>query len=292
MKNMKSHFWYTKSQRNGILLLIIVIVLFQIVHVFTSNIKSKSTLLTNNKVAALEKEIDSLKLEKEKKRSSYKLTPFNPNYISDFKGYKLGMSIEQIDRLHEFRKQQKFVNSIQEFQEVTKVSDSLLTKISPYFKFPSWVKNKERFNKKSTVASTKKHKYSSYDINEVTYRDLISVEAVNSKMANTIIKYRSKLQGFSYPNQLKEVWGMTTEAYKGILKTFKIIQKPKILKVNVNTASFKEVLKLPYVNYELCKKIFDYRDEVAELQKISELRNIKDFPQNKYDRIVLYLEAK
>ncbi|WP_320242936.1 helix-hairpin-helix domain-containing protein [Tenacibaculum sp. 1B UA] len=63
-------------------------------------------------------------------------------------------------------------------------------------------------------------------------------------------------------------------------------------KVNVNTARFKEVLKNPYIDYKLCKKIFEYRDEVAELQDISELRNIKDFPLNKYDRIILYLEAK
>ncbi|MDX8553452.1 hypothetical protein MK851_07390 [Tenacibaculum sp. 1B UA] len=52
------------------------------------------------------------------------------------------------------------------------------------------------------------------------------------------------------------------------------------------------MLKNPYIDYKLCKKIFEYRDEVAELQDISELRNIKDFPLNKYDRIILYLEAK
>ena len=60
----------------------------------------------------------------------------------------------------------------------------------------------------------------------------------------------------------------------------------------MNTATFKQVLKNPYIDYELCKKIFDYREEVAELQQISELRNIKDFPLDKYERIVLYLEAK
>jgi len=60
----------------------------------------------------------------------------------------------------------------------------------------------------------------------------------------------------------------------------------------VNTASFKEVLSIPYIDYDLCVKIFDYRDEVAELQSISELKNIKDFPTNKYDRIVLYLRVE
>ena len=53
------------------------------------------------------------------------------------------MSIEEIDRLHSFRKKNKYVNSIEEFQELTKMSDSLLNKISPYFKFPDWVVKRE-----------------------------------------------------------------------------------------------------------------------------------------------------
>ena len=57
-------------------------------------------------------------------------------------------------------------------------------------------------------------------------------------------------------------------------------------------ASFKALLKNPYIDYSLCKNIFEYRDEVAELQNISELKNIIDFPLDKYDRIVLYLNVE
>jgi DNA uptake protein ComE-like DNA-binding protein len=67
---------------------------------------------------------------------------------------------------------------------------------------------------------------------------------------------------------------------------------PKIQKQNVNTIEFKQLLKNPYIDYDLCKKIFNYRDEVAELQNISELKNIEGFPLDKYDRIVLYLVAE
>jgi len=52
------------------------------------------------------------------------------------------------------------------------------------------------------------------------------------------------------------------------------------------------VLSNPYVEHDLCKKIFEFRDEVAEIQSIEELKNIEGFPIDKYDRIVLYLEAK
>ena len=77
-----------------------------------------------------------------------------------------------------------------------------------------------------------------------------------------------------------------------ILQHFKVITLPVIKKININEATFKEVLTIVYLDYELTKKIFNYRDEVAELQEISELKNIVDFPMDKYDRIVLYLIAK
>ena len=100
------------------------------------------------------------------------------------------------------------------------------------------------------------------------------------------------MQGFSSLNQLYEVWGLDTEVVDKLLLVFKVINLPNIKKINVNTVSFRELLKNPYLDYELCKKIFEYKEEVAELQDISELKNIIDFPLELYDRIVLYLVAE
>ncbi|WP_442267171.1 ComEA family DNA-binding protein [Tenacibaculum sp. ZS6-P6] len=298
MKNFKSHFWYSKSQRNGILFLALLIILFQLLYFFIDVSPESELPINTEEIVMLQSEIDSLRKEKEEKLN--KIYPFNPNYISDFKGEKLGMSLEEIDRLHAFRKQNKFVNSASEFQNVTKVSDSLLNVISPYFKFPDWVVKKQKHKLKQTLTTpvivednqTTKKEISTNDINKASVNDFTIVDGVGEVISTRIIKYRSKLKGFSFKDQLYEVWGLEKELADEILKAFVIQEKPNIEKINVNTASFKEILNLPYIDYNLCKKIFDYRDEVAELQDIKELRNIKDFPQNKYDRIVLYLKAK
>jgi len=294
MKNIKSHFWYSKSQRNGVLFLLIIIVVLQIAY-FSLDSFSKSndvSLLDSKEVLQLQKRIDSLK--KVKEQSKYKIFPFNPNFISDYKGYQLGMSVEEIDRLHRFRKQNKYVNSKQEFQNVTKVNDSLLDKIAPYFKFPDWVIQKQ---KKQPIAKVLKKEdkevsISTTDVNLATAEDYTFIRGVGEKLSKRIINYRKKLQGFSYSSQLYEVWGLEPEIVDDFLQVFEIKEKPNIVKVNVNTATFKEVLKTPYVDYELCKQIFNYRDEVAELQSISELKKIESFPIEKYDRIVLYLKAE
>ena len=297
MNIFKSHFWYNKSQRNGIFFLILLILLLQ-GFIFFDVFSSDEIIDTNkSKISAFQSQIDSLKAMEIENRKP-KIYPFNPNYITDYKGEQLGMSLAEIDRLLTFRKTNKFINSQDEFQQVTKVSDSLLSAIAPYFKFPDWVadqkQNNSSFNKQSRYKNSvisSAVKRSSTDINKATAADFKTISGIGVVFSERIIQYRSKLQGFTFENQLYEVWGLDKEVANKVLSIFKIVDKPIIKKVNVNTVTFKELLKNPYIDYELCKKIFNYRDEVAELQRILELKNIKDFPLDKYDRIVLYLSA-
>lgn len=121
-------------------------------------------------------------LDVEKKNLNYqkkKIFPFNPNFISDYKGYKLGMSVAEIDRLHAFRRKNSYVNSAEEFQKVTLVSDSLLNELAPYFKFPSWVIKRTTQTRGSykQAYSKQQHLFVQQDINLATKEDLIAVYA-------------------------------------------------------------------------------------------------------------------
>lgn len=295
MKIFKSHFWYTKNQRNGILFLLIIIIFLQLIFHFKNFDSQQLVDFSQPKITSYKKQLDSLK-KKSSKKKKFKIYPFNPNYISDYKGYQLGMNVDEIDRLLAHREQKLYVNSSKEFQTITKISDSLLQKISPFFKFPDWVqkKNKNKNNQQRYIPNSRINvsEITTEDINKATLKDFTAIEGVDEYISERIIKYRSKLQGFSFKEQLFEVWGLDELMANKILSTFSIKNKPIIKKVNINTASFKEVLSNPYIDYELCIQIFDYKDEVAELQSISEIKNIEGFPIKKYNRIVLYLLAE
>ena len=292
MKIFKPHFWYNKSQRNGVFFLLLIIIVLQITFSFV-DFSSDVNVFNSDELVALNAKIDSLKkIEIEKRKP--KIYPFNPNYITDYKGAQLGMSLQEIDRLLAFREDNKYINSVIQFQKITHVSDSLLKVISPYFKFPDWVLKEQKKNLiKSTIKSKElKVAISTNNINLAIAKDFESINGVNKYLAERILIYRKRLSGFSYENQLLEVWKLEKPIAQKILNTFKIFDKPKINKLNINTATFKQVLSNPYIDYNLCKKIFDFRDEVAELQSIEELKKIQGFPIDKYDRIILYLEAK
>jgi DNA uptake protein ComE-like DNA-binding protein len=293
--------YFTTSDRKGVLLLSILIIVIQFLYFFV-DFDQKNINIDKKEINLFQKEIDSLKnIELESQKP--KIYPFNPSFITDYKGYKLGMSTEEIDKLLAYRKLGKYINSVEEFQRVTGVSDSLLAIISPHFKFPDWVvkKNKKEKVRKENSKNKKKTSKNSQnilltdfekDINKANSEDLQKIRGVGEKLAKRIIKYRKKLTAYSYNSQLYEVWYLDKEVADRILKHFKVLSKPKINKLNINTASFKEVLHLPYIDYKLTKKIFEYRDEMAEIQSLKELKKIDSFPIDKFDRISLYLKAE
>ena len=297
MKKFKSHFWYHKSQRNGIFILVTIILILQAVIFFVDFSSNDKVATDAPRVSVFRKQIDSLEAIAVANMRP-KIFPFNPNYITDYKGAQLGMSLLEIDRLLAFRKTGKFVNSKKEFQRVTTISDSLLNVIAPFFKFPAWVVKRNQKARSPSASGARfypkkdTHVRATKDINKATKEDFRTIYGIGAKLSERIIKYRSKLQGFSMEKQLYEVWGLDSVLAHKTLLVFKVLELPNAQKMNINTVTFRELLKNPYVDYELCKKIFEYRAEVAELQDLSELKKIVGFPLELYDRIVLYLVAE
>ncbi|NJB82514.1 helix-hairpin-helix domain-containing protein [Wenyingzhuangia aestuarii] len=283
MKIFKSHFSYSKSQRNGIFVLIVVVLLVQ-AFLYFFEFKNKDTGYELSPIAQnIQKQLDSLS---QVESSDYVLKPFNPNYLSDYKAYQLGMSVAEIDRLLAYRKTEKYINSVEDFKKVTKVSDSLLHQLAPYFKFPEWVTRKTA-QKKKIVAKKMVVK----DLNKATVKELITIKGIGETRANRIVKYREKLQGFTYNSQIDEVWGLPPEVLLRLKKEFQILSTPHIKKINVNKATVSELSSIVYINYKQAKSIIDYRKEVAEIQNLAVLKTISNFPVDKFDLISLYLQA-
>ncbi|MEO5777029.1 MAG: helix-hairpin-helix domain-containing protein [Flavobacterium sp.] len=240
-----------------------------------------------SKWLALQSTVDSLKLD----NKNYKPTiyPFNPNFITDFKGYKLGMSVEEIDRLLAYRKQNKFVNSAEEFQVVTKVSDSLLAAISPYFKFPDWVKNKKNhFQTFAKKDYSKPEKIIVLDINQATKEDLMKVYGIGDKISDRILEQKEKYGAFVSMEQMDDIWGLSPEVIERLKTSFVVKSTSNSKKININNASVKELTQFPFFRYQLAKDIVIYRTMNGDI-KMEDLAKIKGFPVDKIQIIALYL---
>ena len=282
----KSYFQYSKSQRSGIFLLVVLCVICQLAFFYLGPSMENSEDSEKQKWISLQSKVDSLKVEKQ----NYipKIYPFNPNFITDYKGSKLGMSVAEIDRLLNFRKTNQYVNSASEFQKVTQVSDSLLSTISPYFKFPDWVNKRKANNFKPF--EKKAEKIVLLDINHATKEDLIKIYGIGPALSDRILKQKELFGGFVSLKQMDDIWGLSPEVILSLNEHFKVATLPKIKKIDINNASIKELMLFPYFKYALAKSIVTYRSMNGDFKNSEDLTKINDFPSEKLDIISLYLE--
>ncbi|VAV83158.1 Glutamate synthase [NADPH] large chain [hydrothermal vent metagenome] len=288
MNKLKSHFKFSRKQRSGIFLLLLLAVIFQYLYFFV-DFSSEEVSINENDLKTFQNEVDSLRLVQVEKRKP-RIYPFNPNYITDYRGYTLGMTNEEIDRLLQFRKQNKWINSVKQFQEVTKVSDSLLSAISPYFKFPDWVTNpkpKRSFVNYSNVKKTYKQKL---DLNTATIQQLRKINGIGEKLSQRIIKYRNKFDGGFIDNvQLQDVYGLSPEVIVRINNEFTVKTPRQIIKLNLNSATIEELVTIQHIDYELAYEIIEQRTLREGYKSFEELTKVKDFPVDKIEIIKLYL---
>lgn len=291
MRNLKSHFVFTKEQRHGIFWLLFIIVLMQCIYFFV-DFSSDDVVVNPDELKVYEAEIDALRQAKIEENKP-KIYPFNPNFITDYKGVTLGMSTSEIDRLLAYRTQNKWINSALHFQQVTGVSDSLLTQISPYFKFPEWVTNpKPKVSHTKTYSNRPKTIAQKTDLNKATVTQLQRVNGIGKTLSERIVKYRESNGGFIADVQLQDVYGLSPEVILKITEHFTVKTPKTISKINLNTASAETLVTIQYIDYEVAYNIIEYRSLHEGFKTLDELLKVKDFPTNKLEIIKLSLHIQ
>jgi DNA uptake protein ComE-like DNA-binding protein len=274
----KSVLFFTRAQRLGLISLFAIVVALQVI--ILTNEFTPSDLTQDRSWLSVQKQIDSMRISTAVKPRHY---PFNPNFITDYRGHVLGMSTGEIDRLHSFRAKGKYVNSAKEFQEVTGISDSLLKAISPYFKFPEWVTRKSTPSFKKEIAKP-------IDINAATKEELMAVYGIGDKLSDRILEMRQKLGGYVSMEQISDVWGLSPEVVVKVKERFYVSVKPEVPRIKVNQASLNELAAFPYFRYALARKIITRRSMNGVISDIDEISKIEGFPVEKKEIIAVYLD--
>jgi len=292
MKPLRFFYSFTKAQQKGIMALLVIIIFFQIAYCIYSSADFTSAAAKTQEEKewlALQVQIDSLKsIKKIAKGTIY---PFNPNYISDYKGYTLGLSVQEIDKLIAYRNTGRFINTPQDFKAVTGVHDTLLDKLTPYFKFsskPAFIKTNttdyDSFNKSSIREIKIK------DINDALEEDLVKVYGIGPYYAKAILRRRDVLGAFVSMDQMNDFQELSDNVKAQLKKTFCIKEYPQVIKINVNTASLQQLSRFPYFNRDIARSIITKRSMDGKLKGIDDLLEIHGFSIDKVKIIALYLE--
>lgn len=287
------HFEFSKKQRNGVYLLLLVILILQTLYYLApfSTVEDEKSELD---FKIYQKALDSLKLV-EKTKSRPMIAPFNPNYLTDYRGYILGMSNEEIDRVLNYRSKNLWINSAKQFQEVSQVSDSLLEIISEYFKFPEFVTNPRTSKTRppDVFNSNSNSPVSRIDINSATREELIAINGIGEKLAERILNYKGQQRyGFISMVELNEIYGLSPEVIERVKERFYASPPPNFETINLNSATRDQLVTIKYIDYEIAHRIIEYRTLHEGFKSLDELTKVRDFPINKIDLIKVYLRLE
>ena len=128
------------------------------------------------------------------------------------------------------------------------------------------------------------------EINTADSAQLVKLYGIGPSFAGRILKYRGMLGGFFSIEQLLEVYGMDSVRYTGIQKNVKA-DASKIIRINVNEAEFKALLRHPYLDYETVKLICNYREYSGPITCSDTLRKVIAYDPM-YEKVKPYIEYR
>jgi DNA uptake protein ComE-like DNA-binding protein len=211
--------------------------------------------------------------------------PFDPNQASQAELERLGIPKYLAERILKYRlaggkfKQPEDLNSIYGFPE------ALFLELKPYIRITQQPEG-------GTTKEVKKEtKIEIVNLNSCDSLQLLNLPGIGPTFANRILMYRKKLGGFYSANQLLEVYGFDQARLNSVAQ-YIIIGEGDIQKLKINSATFKELLAHPYLNYEQVKVLVNYRDKVGPFKNLNGLSQLEHFTPKDAERLIPYLSVE
>jgi DNA uptake protein ComE-like DNA-binding protein len=138
---------------------------------------------------------------------------------------------------------------------------------------------------------TRTYRVEPVDLNRADSADLLPLPGIGPVFAGRIIKYRNLLGGFMSPEQLGEVYGIPAETVARI-RSRVFLDSTAVRQIRIDSASFRELLRHPYLEYEDVKALVEYRDFKGDIGSVNELRANHILPDSTLTRMDGYFDYR
>ena len=240
--------------------------------------RSSASLILDDEIQSA---VDSLK--KIQAHEASKSYPVNPNYLSDYQAYRLGLSTSILDSIRSFQEAGGTIYSLEQFRGLVDIPDSLMERIGPQLKFPTRRYHTQPNNTSNTLLR---------DLNTATAQELRRIHGIGQVLSGRIIKFRTALGGFLQNEQVHDVYGLDSAVVRSLLSKFKVKQAPVIEKIPINSASAEELASNVYITWDLAREIVAYRERHGTIESWSVLEELQHLPNHRIARIRLYLSLE
>lgn len=242
------------------------------------------------------------RFKKDMKNSNLKYKPqierfaFDPNTLPLDSLQLLGLPYSTAKNLIKYREHGGSFYNKEDLRKIYGMEDSIFKRLEPFiqtrhqnieavasYRSPKPIKTEEY----PTKVNRKKFTGPIY-LNATDSTQLDSLPGIGQVLSKRILKYRQALGGFHQQEQLKEVYGITDSVYQNI-KAYLELEKGMCEKIMINEIDFKHLLKHPYCDYDMTRKIINYRKQHGPYKDVSDLASIYGIDTLALKKLSFYL---
>jgi competence ComEA-like helix-hairpin-helix protein len=293
MSAVRDYFAFSKRERRGIVILMILIL---IVFLLPEFIPSPPVVIDKKRAAEIQEQIASLnkkdtashndKFFKKNYTSDYysthhsnesgKLFTFDPNTLSEDGWKKLGINERTIRTIKKYISRGGRFREPADLGKIYGIHEDQYKRLLPYVRVnvpEQKNSSNEQHSNEHVYKKPEKISPSVVDLNTADTTELISLPGIGSKLANRIINFRDRLGGFHSIDQVKETYGLADSTYQKI-KMFLRCDTSKIQKINLNTVDLGRLKNHPYIKWNLANTIINFRQEHGNYKSVDDLLRI------------------
>lgn len=163
----------------------------------------------------------------------YESFPFDPNTVSVDDLMRLGFSLKQAQSIDNYRKKGGRFRRKSDFARSYVVEDSVYQRLEKYIDIPK------------------------IDINEADSAAFETLPGIGKFFASRMVSYREELGGYSYPEQLMDIWHFDSEKYDGLKD---LITVGPAEQYHLWTLPESELARHPYIGRGAAHGIILFRD--------------------------------
>ena len=302
MTAWKNFFYFTQTERQGVLVLAVLIVIVCSVSALSRHFKNDDE----------HDSIDKERLEEEYTRflsslqeanlpdhrhltlrsfpkSEAALFPFDPNTADSAAFVRLGLPAWMARNILRYRSKQGKFRRPEDFRKIYGLTDRQYRSLLPYIRIAQETELKDSVQLFTRLKEYKDtlFKYAAgtvIELNGADTAELKKIPGIGSGIARMIVNYRSQLGAFHRIEQLEDIH-LKVE----LLRPWFSIDARSVRRINVNKASVQRMMSHPYINFYQAKAIVEHRKKNGKINSLKELSLYEEFSPADFERMKPYV---
>lgn len=287
-EKLKDYFHFSQGEKNGIIVLLIILFILIILPYFTPLLIEPDLLnkdefkeeiaAFNNSLFKKEAPSSNNKLNQYivNRYDSLKLFYFDPNKTSNNDFKKLGLTEKQIKTIKNYLSKGGKFHVKDDFRKIYGIRNQQYLLLKPYISLPSEkpTNNKSEKNNKSNNDSL-----FVFDPNTATEEEF-TLLGFSTKQISTIKNYLNKIGTFKTSQDFQKVYGISEKQFNKIAPYISIKDKEERtaekteLILELNSATIEELIKIKGIGAYTAKAIIKYRKKLGGYSNIDQLLEI------------------